>query len=219
MITVFLDLDGTLSDSAPGITRSMQHALAAMGAPVPEADALRWCIGPPLRDNLRALLGPGADIEAAAGHFHHRYGTIGWQENALYDGVPEMLDALVASGCTLHLATSKSRRHAERIVAHFGIRPRLGAVFAANDDGTGSEKPDLLAHALRETGTDPARAVMLGDREHDMKGAAANAIAGIGALWGFGNAAELTGAGAQALAASPAEAAGLILARIAAAGA
>lgn len=214
---VFLDLDGTLTDPKPGITRSIQHALTALGREAPDEDALTWCIGPPLIRSFETLLAdatlaePGLPGRALA-LYRERFGTVGLFENQVFEGVPEMLERLRGAGCRLYLATSKPHVYAGRIVGHFGLDTWVERVFGAELDGTRGEKTPLIAHALAETGAAPARAVMLGDREHDVIGATANGLPCVGAVWGYGGADELRRAGAAALARDPAEAAEAILA-------
>ncbi len=134
-------------------------------------------------------------------------------ENRVYEGVPDMLACLCDAGCRLWLATSKPHVYARRITAHFGLDEWLDGVFGSELDGTRADKGALLAHALAESGAHARRAVMLGDRRHDIDGARGNGMAAIGALWGYGGAAELGAAGAKNLAADPAEAARAILDR------
>ena len=211
MDAAFLDLDGTLIDPFEGITLSLQHALDAVGAEVPAAEELAWCIGPPIKESLSALLGPGADIDAALDAYRVRFAEHGVFEAEVYDGVGEMLVALRETGAGLWIATSKPRPFAETIVDHFGISAYVDGVFGSEFDGTLSDKPSLLAHALDETGALPGRSVMLGDRKFDVEGARANDIASIGALWGYGEDRELHLAEADALAGEPGEVAEIAL--------
>lgn len=211
MKTVFLDLDGTLTDPKPGITRSIQHALTELGREAPSEDALTWCIGPPLLASFETLLGdPGLAARGLA-LYRERFGEVGLFENRVYDGIPEMLEGLRAAGYRLRLATSKPHVFASRIVAHFGLDQWVEQVFGSELDGTRVDKSDLIAFALAESGAAGDASVMLGDREHDILGARANAIPGIGALWGYGAPGELEAAGAHGRAADPAEAAGMIV--------
>lgn len=205
LAAAFLDLDGTLIDPKEGICRSIQHALAEMGAEVPEIDALTWCIGPPIQESFRVLLGDGADIAEAVGHYRQRFSEEGLYEADLYDGVGEMLDQLRVSGAGIWVATSKPRVFAEPILDHFGIALWIDGFFGSELDGTNADKTALLAHALAETGVDPAESFMLGDRRHDVEGARNNDIPSIGALWGYGEAGELHLAEADGLAGAPEE--------------
>ena len=201
MDTIFLDLDGTLTDPKPGITRSMQYALEKLGRPVPAQDELTWCIGPPLRDSLVVLVGE-QDADRGVALYRERFGDIGLYENSLYPGIAATLAALQPRS-RLFVATSKAHVYADRIVDHFGLRPYFEHVFGAELDGRRAHKGDLLAFALERTGTDPSRAVMIGDRSHDIVGAKRNGIAGIGVLYGYGSREELTQAGAVHLCATP----------------
>lgn len=209
-MNIFLDLDGTLVDSAPGITASIAHALSEIGAEVPPAEELLWCIGPPLRQSFETLLGPGADIEAAFDAYREAYIGGLMFEADLYDGVGEMLEALRATGAGLWVATSKTRDAAVEIAEEFGISHWVDGVFGAEPDGSLSHKPELLAHAIAATEADPERSVMIGDRRFDIEGARANRLASIGALWGFSDEGELRLAEADALAAHPSEIAEIV---------
>jgi phosphoglycolate phosphatase len=211
MITVFLDLDGTLIDPKEGITLSIQHALREIGAEVPSQDDLTWCIGPPLPGSFATMLGPGADIAAVMGHYRERFMEHGVYEADVYDGIGEMLEDLRDLGAQVFLATSKPHVYAQTIIDHFGISSHLDGLFGSELDGTNADKTDLLAHALAETGADPAKCVMIGDRKHDIFGARNNDIPSIGALWGYGEDGELHMAEADALAGDPAEVAELIV--------
>jgi len=208
--TIFFDLDGTLTDPKIGITGSIQYALAKLDIPVPTQDELTWCIGPPLRASFVALLGGEQDADRGVELYRERFGTIGLFENTLYDGIVPVLAALHGSGRTLYVATSKPHVFADRIIDHFELRKYFTRVFGSELDGTRVDKSDLLRYALDETGTDPARAIMIGDRKHDVIGAANNGMSAIGAIYGYGGRHELTEAGAKRLAAAPAEITALI---------
>jgi phosphoglycolate phosphatase len=203
--TILLDLDGTLVDPAVGILGCCRHALETLGCPAAPGDDLRWVIGPPLRASFARLLGGRGDPEEAVRVYRSRYGETGLFEAVVYPGVVEALGSLREREHALIVCTSKARPFAERIVEHFGLSPYLRAVYGAELDGTFDDKGDLMAHLLAAEGLAPEAACMVGDREHDMRAAARHGIPGIGVLWGYGDAAELQGAGATALIASPVE--------------
>ncbi|MDP6705923.1 MAG: HAD family hydrolase [Alphaproteobacteria bacterium] len=203
MRTVFFDLDGTLTDPMPGITGSIRYALDKLGIEAPAPSALTWCIGPPLQESFLKLVGDEARAATALAYYRDRYGETGLYECRVYDGIPAVLESLVAAGRRLFVATSKPTVYARRVVAHFGLEPYFAAVFGAELDGVRSEKTALLGHALAATDTRPENAVMIGDRSHDMIGARRNAMAAIGVLWGYGDRQELLTAGAERLAATP----------------
>jgi len=208
--TVFFDLDGTLTDPKIGITASIQHALEKLNLPVPTQDELTWCIGPPLRASFVALLGGEEHADRAVALYRERFGDTGLFENELYAGIEEALTAVAASGRKLFVATSKPHVFADRIIDHFGLRKYFGRVFGSELDGTRVDKSELLRYALEETATDPASTVMIGDRKHDMIGAANNGMSAIGVLYGYGSRDELTKAGAAHLCKSPGEIPGYV---------
>lgn len=211
---VLLDLDGTLTESGIGITRSIAHALTEMGRPVPGQAELDNCIGPSLWEVFAGFGMDRAEQDRAVALYRERYTTVGLFENRVYDGVPEMLKRLRKTGAVLCLATAKPHAYARKITAHFGLAPHLTHEFGSELDGTRSAKADLIAHILAETGADPARAFMMGDRDKDVAGALANNVTLIGAGWGYGQPGELAAAGAALIAATPAQAADMIEERL-----
>ncbi|HEY7040292.1 MAG TPA: HAD hydrolase-like protein [Methylomirabilota bacterium] len=204
--TVLFDLDGTLTDSRPGITACIRHALDRVGHACPDDEALAVYIGPPLRGTLSTLLGTTdpALIETALGHYRHRYDTVGLFENRVYDDVPALLEALARRGHAMAVATAKTRQAATRIVEHFGLAGHFTAVYGAEAGGRFDAKIDLLAHLIESGVIRAGQAVMVGDRASDIVAAKINGIRSIGALWGYGEPGELADAGADVLCATPA---------------
>lgn len=202
---VLLDLDGTLTDNFAGISRSIAHALVALGEPAPDPATLTGCVGPPLRTSFARLLATadGALIERAIGHYRERYSATGWHENVVYAGVPAMLDALRRAGRRLLLCTSKPQPFAERIVERFDLGGHLAGVYGADLGGTLDDKGALVAHVIARERLDPGHCAMVGDREHDILAAHRHGIRAIGVLWGYGSRAELESAGADAIVTDP----------------
>ena len=200
--TILFDLDGTLTDSAPGILNSVRYGCRKLGLPVPDDATLRRFLGPPLIDSFRNLCGlSAADADRAVAAFREYFPTKGIFENEVYPGIPAMLADLHARGCQLVLATSKPEEYARRIMAHFDLEPYFTAICGATLDETRTDKAEVIAYALATAGiTDKAGVVMVGDREHDVLGAKKNGLPCIGAVYGYGTAEELTAAGAAVLA-------------------
>lgn len=206
MLTVFLDLDGTLIDPKEGITSSIQFTLQELGMiDIPTQNELTWCIGPPLHNSFDVLLGPGADLDEAMAIYRAHYTDEAMYLADVYDGIGDMFDAFHQVDARLFVATSKPHVYANELIEHFGIHAHIEQLFGSELDGTNSDKTDLLKFALDETGADPARSVMIGDRRFDIFGARNNDIPSVGALWGFGEPEELHMAEADALAGAPEE--------------
>lgn len=208
--TVLFDLDGTLTDPKEGITRSVQYALEALGRPVPPMEELLWTIGPPLRWNFVKLLGSEALADEGVRLYRERFAEIGLFENDVIEGVPALLDGLLAEGRRLYVATSKPHVFARRIIVHFGLEDRFAAIYGSELDGTNADKRDLFRMIVAKERFDAGDAVMVGDREHDVIGASASGIPTIGVRWGYGSDEELLAAGAAALVDHPAEIAALL---------
>jgi phosphoglycolate phosphatase len=198
MNAVFFDLDGTLTNPKPGITRSIQYALERLGFAVPSEDDLVWCIGPPLHASFKKLVGSDELAHRAVELYRERFSEIGLYENETYAGIEETLSE-VAAGRRLFVATSKPKVYADRIIEHFGLGRYFEEVFGSELDGTRTDKADLLAYALAGTKADPRRSIMIGDRSHDIVGAGKNGMKAIGVLYGYGSLSELTEAGAYQL--------------------
>jgi len=211
MLCLF-DLDGTLIDSEHGITACVKHALARLDVPAPPDEELRRWIGPPLRLSFAPLLdNHAARIEAAVEYYHERFNTLGWREHEIYPGIEALIGQLLAAGHRLAVVKRKPHRHAAPIIAHLPFGDAFLRLYGPHPDSPHSEKASMIAEALADFGTDPADAVMIGDRHFDIDGAVANQVRGVGVLWGFGSRAELEQAGASAIAATPDELAGLLL--------
>lgn len=205
MRTLFFDLDGTLIDSAVGITRCVAHALERMGHPgLPEA-ALRGWIGPALRVSFGRLFADPAEIERAVSFYRERFEIEGWREHTIYAGIGETVETLHAAGYRLAVVTAKNEPHARRIVSTLPFGHRFEDVIGATPDGSLSHKPELIAEALARLALPAAVCTMIGDRHLDIEGAAHHGMRGIGVLWGFGDEPELRAAGAHALARTPDE--------------
>ena len=207
---IFFDLDGTLTDPRVGITRCIQHALGELGATPPDADELTWCIGPPLLESFKSMLGDDALANTALKHYRTRFSEVGLVENRLYTGVTEALRQLSGEAVSLFVATSKPQVYAERIVEHFSLGAIFKGIFGPTLQGDRATKTDLLRWALDETRVKADASVMVGDRSHDMVGATDNGMRAVGVLYGYGCREELEASGAELLVSNPDELSGLL---------
>lgn len=194
---LFLDLDGTLSDSAPGIVRSAQYALEAFGIHVDNLDDLLCFVGPPLEESFQEFyhLTPSQADEAVK-VYRRRYEKIGVYENALYPGIPQFLDKARQAGKVLMVATSKPQRMADLVLSHFGIADRF-AFVGGREDSSRRMKEEVIRYVMKENGlTRTEDIVMIGDRKHDVLGAKAVGLDSVGVLYGYGSRDEFQAAGA-----------------------
>lgn len=204
----FFDLDGTVINSAPGITHSVQYAVRKMGIEPPPEKELTVFIGPPLALSFSKVFGMNnAQATQAVALYRENYRAGGMLECEVYEGIPQLLQALHDAGAVCVLATCKPHEFATKILRHLGLDGYFAFVSGPELDGTRGEKHEVIAHAMQTLGlTDPSRILMVGDRDNDVLGAAHHGIDCAGALWGFGSADELTDAGAKMLFATPTEA-------------
>jgi phosphoglycolate phosphatase len=194
---VLLDLDGTLSESGPTIVAAVSRALEHLGRDPLDEPTLRSFIGPPLEASFAALADFDDDLVAEAARVYRQYYDL--LGPPLYDGVVPALERLRDSGLKISLATSKPEPLALEIVTDKGLLHLFDAVCGAGHDSERTTKADVVAKALDRLGH-PRRPVMVGDRHHDVVGAAEHGVPCIGVLWGYGDADELLEAGATALA-------------------
>jgi len=182
---VIFDLDGTLTDSAEGIVASFHHALGSIGAVVPDGDLVGMIVGPPMHHTLRDM-GLGEHADAAIAAFREDYLARGWAMNRTFDGIPDLLADLRAVGVRLAVATSKAEPTARRILAHFGLDGHFEVIAGASVDGLRATKSDVVKHALSQLEPLPDRVLMVGDRSHDVEGAAEHGIDTVVVGWGYG---------------------------------
>ena len=219
---IVFDLDGTLTDSKLGITRSVQHALAHFGIAVDNLDDLTHFIGPPLRDSFTEAFGfDDAQIVTATQVYRERYGTVGLLENEVFPLTPGLLQAASSTGATLVVASTKSEPSVHRILQHFGLDHHFAVMGGASLDHAVHSKAEVIARVLADLSApvDPHRTIMIGDREHDIFGARHHGIETISVRYGYAKPGELEAAGPFAIAetmADLAEILGLTLAPVAA---
>ena len=198
---ILFDLDGTLTDPKEGITRSVQYALSKLGIYADTEELVRF-IGPPLVESFATFfsLSP-SDCELAVKYYRERFSQVGIFENAVLDGIPEMLEKLVSAGAALALATSKPLVFAERILERYSLSRFFSVTVGSGLDGSLTDKAEVISAALeRMEINDPSTAAMVGDRKHDIIGAKKNSIRSVGVYFGYVEPGELEASGADRIA-------------------
>lgn len=199
---VFFDLDGTLTDSGPGIMNSAAYAFERMGYPVPPSAILRTFVGPPLHESFLQNGIPAEMAEKAVAVFRERYMPIGKYENTPYEGIRTFLESLKSLGFHLMIATSKPEEIAIEVLEHFDLAKYFDKICGGSMDLSRTSKEAVIAYLLEENGRD-AEMVMVGDTKFDIIGAKRHGIPAIGVSWGYGDVGEMEQAGAAAIAKTP----------------
>ncbi len=191
------DLDGTVTDSSPGVTDSIIYALKKFGIEIKDKIELYKCIGPPLQYSFRNFFGFNEEeTEQAIKYYREFYEKDGVHNLKVYDGIPELIRNLKEAGLTIMLATSKPEYYAKQILVEQGIYDLFDFVAGA-DEATGRiEKTEVMGYALQKMNVNPSDAVMIGDRKYDVIGAKDVGCDCIGVLFGFGSREELENEGA-----------------------
>lgn len=190
---ILFDLDGTLSDSFEGITRSVEYALHRMGYNVESRKSLRKFIGPPLKTSFNEFYNMSGDtLNQAISFYRHRYKDLGWKENELYPNTEEMLKKLYDKGYKLFTASSKPKVFVEKILQHFNIDKYFTDIGGADLNDGLQEKDEIIEYIMKNNNLDHKKTIMIGDRLFDGQGALNNNISFIGVLYGFGDYEELS---------------------------
>lgn len=193
---ILFDFDGTVFDSAEGITKSVQYALGKMGIHA-ELDELMCFAGPPLDEMFALRYGMSADeAETAVRFYRERYTPIGWEECTPFAGMHELMYRLRGKGAKIAVATSKPRRFAEQILEKYGMRDAFDLVCGSEFGGTRGQKWEVIEYALQSFGISPDEAIMVGDRKYDVIGAEKCGVDCVGVRFGYAEPGELEAAGA-----------------------
>jgi phosphoglycolate phosphatase len=197
--TIIFDLDGTVTDPVQGITRSIRYALDKLERPAPAVADLHWCIGPPLLESFRILLGHNySDLAGQAlTYYRERFSQTGLFENQVYPQIPELLKQLANTKLSVMIATSKPGVYAVDIIDHFGLSAYFARIYGSELSGELVDKSELLGHIIQKESLERSKTVMVGDRSHDIIGAKNNGLASIGVTYGYGSKMELRDCGAD----------------------
>ena len=193
---VLFDFDGTVFDSAEGITKSVQYALGKMGIEAELKDLMCFA-GPPLDEmfSLRYGMSP-EQAHRAVELYRERYTPIGWAECSPFPGMHELMGRLRKKGIKLAVATSKPRHFAQRILEKYGMQNDFDIICGSELDGTRGQKWEVIEYALSQFGIAPSEAIMVGDRKYDVIGAKKCGVPCIGVRFGYAEPGELESEGA-----------------------
>lgn len=196
---IVFDLDGTLTDSQPGLVASLRHMHDAVGWPQPsDEELLRW-LGPPLVTVLQEAGHAPEEVDRAIAAFRVAMADGGLVDSTLYPGVEALLAELAEAGRPLAVATHKMQSDADAVIDHYGLRPRFRGVHGRVAGEAGHSKAEVIARAIGSIGLPPERIVMVGDRVNDIASARELGVRTIGVAYGYGGHAELAAAGADAI--------------------
>ena len=196
---VLFDLDGTLTDPAEGITKSVAFALDRFGIYVSDLSVLNVFIGPPLTDSFKKYFDfTDEQAKFALDTYREYFSVYGLYENEVYKGIPEMLGRLQEKGIRVCLATSKPEKYSVKILEHFDLKKYFYFIAGNTMDETRSRK-DLLIKHIFDSNPDfkPEETIMVGDRIYDVEGAHDFGIKAIGVSYGYAPEGELEASGAD----------------------
>ncbi len=200
---IIFDLDGTLTDSGQGIKNSVRYVLNHYGLPMESEEGLNRYVGPPLLTSFQNYLGMDEQkAREAIGVYREYFITKGMFENAVYDGIRQLLDTLKAQGKRLFIATGKPTVYTLQILEHFHLSHYFDRVCGIGLDESDMGKAQLITQVMKSENLTPNTCLMVGDREFDILGAKEVGILGVGVTYGYGTKEELTTAGADAIVSS-----------------
>lgn len=209
MPALIFDLDGTLTDSKPGIIGCLSKVIDAYR--ISYSGELDRFVGPPVEEWTVDLMPEGSEEArvALARDYRACYDREGWKNNSVFPGVREMLTELHSRGFPLYVCTSKQQHFAIRILEAFELAGLFTAIYGDKAEYANHSKVGLLARLLRESSLQSDSVWMIGDRIYDYQAAHANHIRCLAAGWGYGSAEE--NAQADAVSATPADLPALVL--------
>ncbi len=177
---LLFDLDGTLVDSVPDLTQSLNRVLGEHGyRPLTPAE-----VAPMVGDGVPALVergfaargGSSAEAADALPRYIAIYEAHATELTRPYPGVPETLAELRRSGYRTAVCTNKLQQASHTVLDGLGLAALFDAV--AGGDRYKVKKPDKghLLGLIAELGGTADRAVMIGDSENDAAAAHAAAL-------------------------------------------
>jgi phosphoglycolate phosphatase len=185
---IIFDLDGTISNSEPGILNALKYALKQMDVTIAEDYDLSRFIGPPIHDCFKEhFFEDETDIAKAIHHFRVYYADKGWSENYIYDGMFALLQDLNQKGYTLFIATNKPQVFTDLILQHFNITKFFKLIKGVDIDNHHHTKAELIKEILEcDYDINAANSIMIGDSKWDIYAADFLNVKTIGVSWGFG---------------------------------
>jgi phosphoglycolate phosphatase len=194
---ILFDLDGTISDSAPGILESLTYTFRQVGVPVPDRATMMSFVGPPILDTFHIAMGMDDELaDRTLAVYREHYFSHGALDSRMFEGIDVVLRTLHQAGLPISTATSKPETPATYILDHYGLVGDIDVITGASDDEVRSSKADVVEEALKRLdarGFDISRPVLIGDRLHDVEGAAVHGVPVVFAEWGYGSPAEAVG--------------------------
>lgn len=191
---ILFDLDGTLTESGEGITKSVQYALEKLGKPEEDLKKLEVFVGPPLLQQFMTYAGLDEETgRKAVEYYRERYATVGIFENRPYPGVEEMLDTLCDKGYILAVASSKPEYFVKKILDHFALTRYFSEIVGSEMSGKRTGKAEVIEEVLNRLNMQNHRneVIMVGDKEHDVLGARKAGLECVAVSYGYGTEDEL----------------------------
>lgn len=194
---IMFDLDGTLTESGEGITKSVQYALEKIGKPEPDLEKLRVFVGPPLLEQFMKYTDLDEETgKKAVAFYRERYSVTGIFENNVYPGIRELLEELRRKGYRLAVASSKPEKFVNQVLDYFDLTGYFDVIVGSEMNGSRTQKVQVIEETLKRLGLADHRdqVLMVGDKEHDVFGAREAGVECVAVSYGYGTIEELEAA-------------------------
>lgn len=199
---LLFDFDGTLFDTGEGIIKSVMYSAQAFGYKEESPEELRSFVGPPLMESFMKRYSVDENTgKQMIAKFRERYELMGISECAPYPEIFESVRKLRSFELNTLIASGKPTVHIKKILNNFGCADLFDEILGSDLEGKMTQKKDIIAALLEKWGS--AGSLMIGDRDNDVFGAAANELQCIGVSWGYAEDGELEKAGALEIVKTP----------------
>jgi phosphoglycolate phosphatase len=173
---VLFDFDGTLADSYPAITASVNHVRAGHGLPPLEEAEVRRHVGRGPVYLLEHTV-PGTDVQQDLARYRAHHPSVLRTGTRLLPGAVEVLTALKRAEVRLAVCSNKPRPFTRQLLDYLGLGQFLDVVVGPEDVPRPKPAPDMLRKALAQLGVAATEALYVGDMVVDIETARGAGVA------------------------------------------
>jgi len=185
---VLFDLDGTLIDSAPDLGAAVDKMRVDRGLASLPLSHYRPMAGAGARGMIGLAFGftpEHPEYDAMKEEFFVNYEACMTERTFAFEGVSQMIEALVAAKLPWGVVTNKSKRFAEPLTQAMPLFKSAAVVISGDTTPYAKPHPEPLLEAARRLGIAPTACVYVGDDERDIVAGHAAGMKTVAATYGY----------------------------------